>query len=267
MKKRPRHDAEEEESNFESAMLLVQRRQRALKNEVLSSKKETGLCVVEEGVGYVLTDEGGERIPYSEDAAVGSTGDTVTFTRGVDSEGRSFVKKVESIAKAMDLPDAFRPTSSPAAEAKVGVVKWFDQAKKFGFIIAVDGTPDVFVHAKSLRGSILRKGDVVEYELDDHPTPKAKFVKMVRAVHPDTEPPPMSGRCFGTVKWCEPKTRKYGFIVPDAMPQGKTTNDIFFHAGDVVGNSSIGVQQITLAVGDRVEFTPIAQNHTGRTFC
>ncbi|MSO93785.1 MAG: cold-shock protein [Rhodospirillales bacterium] len=50
----------------------------------------------------------------------------------------------------------------------VGKVKWFNQAKGFGFIAPEDGSKDIFVHISAveragLRG--LREGQRVQYEL------------------------------------------------------------------------------------------------------
>ncbi len=48
-----------------------------------------------------------------------------------------------------------------------GVVKWFNDAKGFGFITE-DGGADVFVHHSSIQGSgfkSLSEGDKVEFEI------------------------------------------------------------------------------------------------------
>jgi CspA family cold shock protein len=52
-----------------------------------------------------------------------------------------------------------------------GTVKWFNEAKGFGFI-AQDGGPDVFVHYSAIQGSgfkALADGDQVEFEVTKGP--------------------------------------------------------------------------------------------------
>ena len=51
-----------------------------------------------------------------------------------------------------------------------GTVKWFNDAKGFGFIEPTDGGKDVFVHFSSIQGSgfkSLSEGQQVEYELSE----------------------------------------------------------------------------------------------------
>ncbi len=60
-----------------------------------------------------------------------------------------------------------------------GTVKWFNDAKGFGFITADDGT-DVFVHFSAVQGDgfkSLVEGDQVSFEMAEGPKgPKAENV-------------------------------------------------------------------------------------------
>jgi CspA family cold shock protein len=54
---------------------------------------------------------------------------------------------------------------------KLGTVKWFNNAKGWGFIKQDDG-PDVFVHYSQIGGDgfrTLREGEAVEFSLKDGP--------------------------------------------------------------------------------------------------
>ncbi|MEX2164595.1 MAG: cold-shock protein [Sulfuricaulis sp.] len=62
-----------------------------------------------------------------------------------------------------------------------GIVKWFNDAKGFGFITPSDGTKDVFVHHSAVQGSgfkSLAEGQQVKFELEQGPKgPSAKNVQ------------------------------------------------------------------------------------------
>jgi CspA family cold shock protein len=49
-----------------------------------------------------------------------------------------------------------------------GTVKFFNDAKGFGFITPNDGGKDVFVHANNLNDQI-SEGDNVNYDIEDTP--------------------------------------------------------------------------------------------------
>jgi CspA family cold shock protein len=65
--------------------------------------------------------------------------------------------------------DCRRPAAEECKVKLKGTVKWFNNAKGFGFIGREDG-PDVFVHYSALTSEgykSLQEGDVVEFEIVD----------------------------------------------------------------------------------------------------
>jgi CspA family cold shock protein len=53
-----------------------------------------------------------------------------------------------------------------------GTVKWFNEAKGFGFIAPSDGSADVFVHFSAIEGKgfrTLAEGQTVTYEVEKGP--------------------------------------------------------------------------------------------------
>lgn len=48
-----------------------------------------------------------------------------------------------------------------------GTVKFFNDAKGFGFITPDDGSKDVFVHANALNGTQLNEGDKVSFDVEE----------------------------------------------------------------------------------------------------
>ena len=53
-----------------------------------------------------------------------------------------------------------------------GTVKWFNEAKGFGFIAPADGTEDVFVHYSAIEGGgfkTLAEGQDVTFEVTQGP--------------------------------------------------------------------------------------------------
>ncbi len=51
-----------------------------------------------------------------------------------------------------------------------GTVKWFNEAKGFGFISPADGSPDVFVHYSAIQTSGFRslaEGQSVSYKVEN----------------------------------------------------------------------------------------------------
>lgn len=64
-----------------------------------------------------------------------------------------------------------------------GTVKWFNDAKGYGFIEPAEGTKDVFVHFSALAGDghkTLAEGAKVEFELEEGAKgPEARNVQVV----------------------------------------------------------------------------------------
>jgi|SaaInlStandDraft_2_1057019.scaffolds.fasta_scaffold129279_2 cold shock protein len=62
-----------------------------------------------------------------------------------------------------------------------GIVKWFNAAKGFGFIIPEDGGDEVFAHFTAIQMDgykMLNEGQEVEYDVEDGPRgPKATIIQ------------------------------------------------------------------------------------------
>ena len=69
----------------------------------------------------------------------------------------------------------------------VGKVKWFNDAKGYGFITREEDGKDVFVHYSSIEGEgfrSLNQGQAVEYELNEGP--KGLYAACVHPMRKET---------------------------------------------------------------------------------
>ena len=119
-----------------------------------------------------------------------------------------------------------------------GVIKWFDVAKDFGFIVPDNGLPDVLLHVTCLRRdgyqTALEGTRVVcEIQKRDRGYQAFRILSMDQstAVHPSQLPPvrthvqvtPTSGLERALVKWFN-RSKGFGFLT-----RGDGTEDIFIH--------------------------------------
>ena len=119
-----------------------------------------------------------------------------------------------------------------------GVIKWFDVAKGFGFIVPDNGMQDVLLHVTCLRRdgyqTVLEGTRVVALiQKRDRGYQAFRILSMdqTTAVHPSQLPPvkthvqvtPSSGLERVLVKWFN-RTKGFGFLT-----RGEGTEDIFIH--------------------------------------
>ena len=119
-----------------------------------------------------------------------------------------------------------------------GVIKWFDVAKGFGFVVPDNGMPDILLHVTCLRRDGFQtayEGARIVCEVLDRPKGLQAFrvlsMDESTATHPSQLPPtrqksavaPTSPLVPVTVKWFN-RTRGYGFV-----SEGEGSPDIFVH--------------------------------------
>lgn len=119
-----------------------------------------------------------------------------------------------------------------------GVIKWFDVAKGYGFIVPDNGMPDILLHVTCLRRDGFQtayEGARIVCEVLDRPKGFQAFrvlsMDESTAVHPSQLPPtrqrntvtPTSPFVAATVKWFN-RMRGYGFV-----SEGENMPDIFVH--------------------------------------
>lgn len=119
-----------------------------------------------------------------------------------------------------------------------GVIKWFDVAKGYGFVVPDNGLPDVLLHVTCLRRDGFQtayEGSRVVCEVLDRPKGLQAFrvlsMDHTAATHPAQLPPtrqrssvvPSSPMVAACVKWFN-RARGYGFV-----SEGEDAPDIFVH--------------------------------------
>lgn len=119
-----------------------------------------------------------------------------------------------------------------------GVIKWFDVAKGYGFIVPDNGLPDILLHVTCLRRDGFQTAHegarvVCEVLFREKGYQAFRVLSMdeTGAVHPAQMPPtrqrnavaPTSPFVAATVKWFN-RMRGYGFVT-----EGENTPDIFVH--------------------------------------
>ena len=119
-----------------------------------------------------------------------------------------------------------------------GVIKWFDVAKGFGFIVPDNGQADILLHVTCLRRdgyqTVLEGTRVValiQKRERGYQTFRILSMDQTTAIHPSQLPPvkthvqvtPSSGLERVLVKWFN-RTKGFGFLT-----RGEGTEDIFIH--------------------------------------
>jgi len=112
------------------------------------------------GFGFIVATDGGgdvflplavlERSGFNH----APEGATVVFDCAEGAKGRAAVTVLSidaSTAAPSRPPPRDRGEARGPSESLDGVVKWYDPARGFGFVVANDGGKDIFVHVTALR--------------------------------------------------------------------------------------------------------------------
>jgi CspA family cold shock protein len=129
-------------------------------------------------------------------------------------------------------------TAVATTEKRCGVVKWFDFAKRFGFVTLDDDNVDAMLHLSKLKPLNIRevpKGSTGEFMVER--TDKGLAVIKVLSLTPPESFINGSGYLPAVVKWFN-HARGYGFLT-----LGEGTTDIFIHAVTVKASSLVELKQ------------------------
>jgi CspA family cold shock protein len=144
------------------------------------------------GFGFIIAADGGGDVflPLAVLERSGFTqapeGATVTFDCAQGAKGRAAVAVLD-IDTSTAQPSRSFPRGGGEArgpgETLDGVVKWYDPARGFGFVVANDGGKDIFVHVTALRRSgieMLAPGQAVRMTVSEAPRGReASSVKLI----------------------------------------------------------------------------------------
>ena len=154
------------------------------------------------------------------------------------------VAETESKEADFDLASELNRSDDVTNEAAAsvielsGVIKWFDVAKGYGFIVPDNGLPDILLHVTCMRRDGFQtayEGARIVVEVLQRPKGLQAFrvlsMDESTAVHPAQMPPPRthvtvtptSGLERAIVKWFN-RLRGFGFLT-----RGEGTPDIFVH--------------------------------------
>ena len=204
-----------------------------------------------------------------------------TFTKFVLKRRRTDLHPEKSVAEEDETGQAPNPAEiaapvteplpeEPLSQPIWGKVKWYNSAKRYGFVELADGSGDAFLHATALAGidpGVLRPGvtlqvrtgpgqrgnlQVTEVLGVDESTAAASGLSRTR-LRPsaDTDPAEASVEESGTVKWYS-APKRFGFIILDNG--GK---EVFVHASALARS---GV--LSLSEGQRV-FVSVFEGQKG----
>ena len=160
---------------------------------------------------------------------------------------RDFLQRSKKCGFKVDggiMSDQGLSQSNVKSSEIIGVVKWFNGSKGFGFVTPKDGSPDIFLHLTILKQSgfdLVSPGMTIRAEVAEGP----KGLQAVSVIDVDKstasagleqntsrfkwaqETSDLEPECdfiLGTVKWFNP-SKGYGFV----SPKNDTSLDVFVH--------------------------------------